>query len=443
MGVSGGPDSTALLLILTHLREELGIELAVAHFDHGLRSRQEAEEDAAYVRGLAEGQGLQVNGGRGDVRGHARANRQSIEEAARHLRYAFLAREARRLKARVVAVGHTRDDQAETVLLHILRGSGLDGLVAMRAHSSWPLGAGPEVVRPLLDVCREETERYCREVGVAPREDPTNLQLEATRNRVRHELLPLLRRFNPSITDALVRLAAATVADSDYLGAMAEEAWQALAQAEGETVLFPRSGFQALAPALATRLLRRGVRHLAGLEADLEAAHLEALLAALGKRRSRLSLPGGVVALIDAGHLKLVLGEPRAAAVIPEKPLVVPGRTAVRGWWLEAEIVPPPAKPSPGPDEAYLDADAVGALISVRSRRAGDRLRPLGLGGEKKVQDLLVDAKVRREERDGVPLVCAEWGIVWVVGHCIDQRSALTPASRRALRLRFRRRPEG
>ena len=440
VAVSGGQDSLALLLILTHLADELGIEVAVAHFNHKLRSPEEARGDEAAVRGLTGALGLPFVAGSGDTHARAKRRRESIEEAARHLRFDFLRREARRLKAGVVALGHTMDDRAETVLLHLLRGSGLDGLVGLRARSPWPLGRGPALARPLLEVTRAETMRYCREAGVTPREDPTNLLLDATRNRVRHELLPALRRFNPRLEEALCRLGEAVAGAADYLDAAAEAEWRSLASLEDEAVIFPRRAFGTLAPALRARLLRRAVRHLAGSAAELEAVHIAALEEALTKRRGSVSLPRRLKAAVGAREVRISPAGRRGPAEIVEMALAVPGRTAPSGWTVVAEFVGPPLEPRPRTRfEAWLDADAVGPHLTVRSRRPGDRMRPLGLGGERKLQDILVDAKVPREERDDVPIVCAPWGIAWVVGHRLDERAALREGSGRALWLRFRR----
>ncbi len=445
LAVSGGQDSLALLLILSRLAEELSIELAVAHFDHRLRSPEEASGDEAAVGGLAGALGLPFAVGSGDTRARARRRRESIEEAARRLRFDFLRREARRLKAGVVVLGHTMDDRAETVLLHLLRGCGLDGLVGLRPRSSWPCGRGPALARPLLEMTRIETLRYCQEAGVAPREDPTNLLLDATRNRVRHELLPALRRFNPRLEEALCRLGEAAAGAADYLDAAAEGEWRSLASLSGEGVVFPRRAFGSLAPALRARLLRRALRHLAGGTAELEAVHIAALEEALAKRRGSVSLPHGLTVAVGAREVRVSSAGPGPPERIAETALAVPGRTALPGWTAVAEIVrPPPPEPRPRTRfEAWLDADALGSQVTVRSRRPGDRLRPLGLGGERKLQNILVDAKVPQEERDAVPIVCASWGIAWVVGHRMDERAALREGSRRALRLRFRRRRGG
>ena len=445
VAVSGGQDSSALLLILRRLASELGVEAAVAHFDHRLRSREEARADEEAVRALAERLGLPLVTGSGDARHRAARRGESIEEAARNLRFGFLAREAKRLQANVVVLGHTRDDRAETVLLHLLRGSGLDGLVGLRPRSAWPFGPGPALARPLLEVTRAETARYCREADVSPRQDPTNLLLEAARNRLRHEALPALRRFNPRLDEALCRLGDAAAGAVAHLDAAGDDAWQALAAVQRQAVTFPRGGLEGLSPAVRARLLRRAVRHLAGRAADVEAVHVEAMEAALGKRRGAVALPFGLTARVSQQDVRVAAGVTERTPRIEETPLVVPGRTELPGWTVTAETVtPPPAPPRPRTRfEAWLDADAVGGSLAVRSRRAGDRLRPLGLGGERKLQDVLVDAKVAEKERDGVPLVCASWGIAWVVGQRLDERAALREGSRRALRLRFRRRSAG
>ena len=440
VAVSGGPDSTALLLLLSRLRGELEIELAVAHFDHMLRDPSKTAADAEFVRALAGALSLPFSAGRGHVRLRARRSKQSIEEAARHMRYAFLARQARPFRAGVVAIGHTRDDRAETVLLHLMRGSGLDGLVGLRPRSSWPFGRGPAVARPLLEVSRAETERYCLESGVEPRHDPTNELLVATRNRIRHEFMPALRRFNPRLEEALARLGDAVADDIAQLDAAADEAWRSLARRQRSAVSFATDGLAALPRSIAARLLRRAARHLLGPTADLESVHIEGVLDCLPRRRASLSLPG-LTAKIEGGELRVLKGRPALSVALPETAVPVPGRARVGPWEVAAELVAPPAR-FEGLDvrEAFLDpAVMIDGKIIVRARRPGDRLRPLGLGGEKKVQDILVDAGVPRDERDTVPIVAAPWGIAWVAGQRLDERAALGPGISRAVHVRFRR----
>jgi tRNA(Ile)-lysidine synthase len=443
LAVSGGPDSVALPLILAHLRQALDLDLWVAHFDHVLRGHAEREAERAFVSRLAEELGLIFLFGRGDTRAYAHRHHLSLEEAARILRYAFLAREAERLGAGAVATGHTANDQVETILMHIIRGSGLGGIAGMQPRAPWPFPghAGLTLVRPLLTVSRRQSERYCQEEGLSPCLDATNLLLEPLRNRVRHELLPLLHRYNPRVEQALLRLADAAGADTTYLDETADFFWQALAQRSRHSVEFSRLELAALSPALQSRLFLAAAQHLLGDMPQVETVHLRAMQTALtGRGNRRLSLPGGLAFAAQGESVRLALGQETAIQPIPETNLTVPGRTKVSGWRVEAEVLPvEAAATTDDPYEALLDLDAVGSTLSVRSRRPGDRLRPLGLGGEKKLQDLLVNAKVPQDQRDGVPLVCAAWGIAWVVGYRLDERARTGPDTRTVLHLRLRR----
>jgi tRNA(Ile)-lysidine synthase len=447
LAVSGGPDSTALLLILAHLAASnaLKLDLWLAHFDHGLRRRAEREAEKVFLAELAARLGLPFLVGQGDVRAHARQNRLSVEEAARELRYRFLAEEAEKAAINVVATGHTADDQAETVLMHLVRGSGLAGLAGIRPSSSWPFPGHRDLllVRPLLEVSRGQTQRYCQEEGISPCLDVTNLLLGPLRNRIRHELLPLLRRYNPKIDGALLRLAAATASDLSYLEGTAGTFWQTLAVKDKGSVSFRRAELMALSPAIRNRLLQAACQQLLADARQIEAVHIHSMVEALAKRAAtRISLPGGLAFAVDGELVRLTLGREVAAGAGPilETSLAVPGRTTVAGWLIEAETLPGErVEVGADPYEAFLDYQAVGDQLTVRGRRRGDRFRPLGLGGEKKLQDYLVDAKVPREERDGVPLVCAPWGIAWVVGYRIDERARVWESTRKVLHLKFRR----
>jgi len=436
VGVSGGPDSTALLVILSRLRPELGIDLTAAHFDHMLRTRPEAADDASFVKAVAAALNVPLLTGAADVRASARRNHNSLEDSARRLRYAFLGEHALSSGASSVAVGHTLDDQAETILLHLIRGAGLDGLAGMRPRSAWPFGAGPDLARPLLGIRRPDTERYCRELGVEPRADPTNLLPVATRNRLRHELMPVLRRFNPKIEEAIARLADAAAGESGYVDKLARSYFPDIASISPTTVSIARRDLLAAHPAIARRIIRLALEQARGTPADIEAVHLEALLDALHKPPGRYSLPAGFAATIDQRSLIVHRGRAPAMREIPETMLCVPGNTNAGCWTIRAEIISVPREVRQvSPNQASLDVTVTGLGLTIRRQRPGDRLRPLGLGGEKKLQDIFVDAKLPARERDGIPIVCAGGQIAWVVGHCIDERFALTPTSSRALHL--------
>jgi tRNA(Ile)-lysidine synthase len=238
--------------------------------------------------------------GEGDVRRRSKKQKETIEEAARNMRYRFLGNAAMGAGAGVVAVGHTMDDRAETVLMHIIRGSGLDGLAAMPPRSGWPFGRGPDLARPLLELRRSDTVRYCRDCGVEARQDPTNDVLEATRNRVRHELIPILRGFNPRIDEALSRLAGASVRDSAFLDEQTALLWPSVARHAATGVELDADRLAEVHPALAVRLVRRAAAEGSGGRAEPTADQVDRLLSRAG-RPGVIELSGGVRATVRRG----------------------------------------------------------------------------------------------------------------------------------------------
>jgi tRNA(Ile)-lysidine synthase len=439
-GLSGGPDSTALVVILSRLQGELGLCVTAAHFDHRLRPPDEAAEDFAFATQVCRRLGAPLVRGSGNVAARARRSGETIEEAARNLRYRFLGREAKGLNAPVIAVGHTMDDRAETVLLNIVRGAGLDGLSAMPPRAPWPFGSGPEIARPLLDLKRADTERYCRESNIEPRRDPTNDLPIATRNRLRRELMPVLRSFNPRISEALSRLSDAASRDAGFLEDEARAYWDIYTSRDRDGIVFDRAHLASRHVATTSRLLRRAVGELSEWKVDLDWQHVERILASLQKRRARTPLPGGLVAVTDPYIITIWPSAPPMPPSVPHAVLNLQTEMRIGEWTFDTRLADNREGLRPtDPNEAVFDGPAVGLPLKVRSRQPGDRLRPLGLGGEKKLQDVFVDAKVPREERDGVPIVVDDRGIVWVVGHCIDERVAVTAETRSVIQMKARR----
>ena len=437
----------ALLLLLERLRAPLDFALHVAHADHGLRG-EESREDARFVEEAARGLGLPVTLGRLDVRALRVERRLSIEEAAREARYAFLAETASALGAPAIALGHTADDQAETLLMRLLRGSGSAGLAGMTAVSHLPAARRGEriaLVRPLLDFTKDETRAYCTFRGVTPREDSSNASLEITRNRVRLELLPVLERYNPRIREALLRLGTSAALDHDFLAQAAGEAHDRLAtDSEQGGVSISRAGFLALHPALRRHVLRLVYAEMAGSAAGLSHRHVEDMARlASGRTGARLALPGGLAFEVGYDALRLAPAHdmPKAAAppIAGEHALSIPGETIVGGWLVLAELPAPSATPiTTGPLRAALDADRVGGGLHVRSRRPGDRINPLGMTGARKVQDVMVDERIPAADRDGTPLVVSEHGVAWVVGHRMAHWARVREDTQRVLVLEFR-----
>ena len=443
LAVSGGADSTCLLHVLNSLRQELGIELHVAHLDHQLRGA-ESEADAGYVAGLAGSLGIPATIERRDVGAYQKEHRISLEEAAREVRYLFLAEVAASIGAGCVATGHTGDDQVETILMHLVRGTGTRGLIGLRPSNKWGLGGNQvTIVRPLLEVSRQETVQYCRHHRLEPRTDTSNLSLSPLRNRIRRQLIPLLESYNPQVAEALLRLSAVAEDEISLLDEEVARLWPEVVWQHEGVIVLDKEGFKPLPPALKRHLLRAAVEELLGSLKDIETRHIEEIMAALDKAAGKqVSLPGEIIFSID--YDRYLLG-PAPDALCPFPPLegetklIVPGETRLPGWQVTAAIIEPGRVVAEGELVAYLDLGAAGDELMIRSGRPGDRFYPLGLGQPKKLGQFMIDAKIPRAWRKRIPVVFSPGQILWLVGYRLDDRVKVTEKTRRVLRLEFRR----
>jgi tRNA(Ile)-lysidine synthase len=455
VGVSGGGDSVCLLHVLARWRSEFDIRLHIAHLNHQLRG-DDSDADAEYVTSLASKLGIPVTIGKHDVAAYRDSRNCSIEEAARELRYDFLARVATDVGADRVAVGHTRDDQVETILMHILRGAGTSGLCGLKpcspipseSHQRSATGYRILVIRPLLDVTREEAMSYCQEQQLEPRVDSSNLSLSFFRNRLRLELLPLLREYNPNVDEALLRLAKIAGDDVSFLEQQAFELWDEVARQEGDVIYLDNGKSSALPVALQRQLVRLAVGRLLADITDIEANHIEAIRSLLGKPvGKRISLPHGLVCRREYDAVVLGLSSPSPCPLPPfhgEFPVKVPGETILPGWRVTAGITQRSAintqyvrKHPPFSTVAELDWHRAGTELFVRQCQMGDRFQPLGMSAPKKLKHFMIDAKIPLSWRENIPLVCSREQIIWVVGWRIDDRVKVTGATRKILRLEF------
>lgn len=443
VGVSGGPDSVCLLHVLFTLREKLGIELHAAHLNHGLRGA-ESDADAEYVRHLGSELGVPLTIETRNVIAYRSAHGCSLEEAAREVRYTFLAEIAQALGASAVAVAHTADDQAETVLLHLIRGTGLSGLKGMRPLSRWSLPNGPilTLIRPLLETRRIETEAYCAAHHLSPRRDSSNLDPKHPRNRIRAEILPQLQAYNPQIIETLCRTARIVADDMACLSEQAENAAATVIETFPKGFSIVNASFSALPPALRRHVLRTGLKGLVGSLRDIENVHIEALIKALDQPTGKkLSLPYGLTFHGDYKKSTIVQGENPPEYLPPltgEHMLGIPGETLIPGWRVTAEVIEGKGESiGQDPFTAYLDFERTGPRLQVRNRREGDRFQPLGMETPKKLQDFMTDSKIPRSWRDRVPLLCAGDRIAWVVGWRIGHPFRVRDETRKMLRIRF------
>lgn len=431
VAVSGGPDSLSLLHRLWAEREARQIRVEAAHLDHGLRGTQSAAE-AEWVSAWCAEREIACHVGKEDVAAWAAQHKRGKQEAARMVRYAFLKRTAAAIGANKIATGHNRDDQAETVLGNILRGTGLDGLRGIPERRGL-------IIRPLLGVSRAEIDAYCAAHGLFPRQDASNSSPgHYTRNRLRLELLPQLRReYNPRVDDALVRLSEIAAQDGDFLAVQAQAALADVTQEKDVfRVQLNRAALAALHPALLRSVLRLAIASLRGTGEGVSFEHLETVCRAVQPSSSAafafaLPYPLCTVRVTDQiltltlANVAMPLGDVSAA-------FPVPGTAAPDeiGWGVTAAW-------NETPGAMRLDADAVDLdSLAARNWRFGDKIDPLGMNGRhKKLSDVFTDAKVPRPDRSRVPIVADAQGIVWVAGHALAERVKVTEKTVRVLYL--------
>jgi tRNA(Ile)-lysidine synthase len=404
-----------------------------------LRGRRAAERESRFVRELCADLDVPLHMGQGDVKSLMAKARLSLEEAARQLRYDFLATCAEEHACNAVATGHTRDDQAETVLLRIMRGTGTRGLAAMAPDARLPVAGqrNARLIRPLLTLTRADTERWCRELGVEPVTDPSNRSAKHMRNRVRHELLPLLRGYNPRIDEALARVAWNAASDISAIDAMVSDAMKDVVVQDGALRL-PRRALLELPEGLRAHVVFAAIEQLLGTMRSVSERHVVAVLQAATKTGTTLDLISALHVEVQRNVIVLRTDATHEVAPLRRKALRVPGSVRFGRWSVTAELLGrPPARlgPATGQTAAVFDADVLGEHLWVRSRRDGDRYQPLGRTRPKKVQDILVDAHVPRSERDELPLVCSERGIAWVVGRPPAAWARVTEVTARTIRL--------
>ncbi len=420
VGVSGGVDSMVLLDVLGHLVAEC----VVVHCDHGLRD--ESAADAQFVATQAAQRGCRYVGRRCPVAALARQNGVSIEEAGRTARYALYAQVAADAGAAIVALGHHRDDQAETVLMHLLRGSGSSGLRGMQALRDGTY------LRPLLDVSRAEIAAYAQENDIPFREDLSNADWRFLRNRVRGHLLPILREYNPNIVDGLHRTATILSGENDFVETAAENALNAvlIKGCDGKLDLdVPRLVDYHIA------VQRRVIRLVLGRlsPAPIDFALIDRILLAVRERRDGL-LDMGRGLRIQYWRDQLLLRQGVAAPLTLPVPLSGALEIPERGVRLSCRLVPAEdfgrIRSQLGASRVALDADKLGACPLVRTARVGDRFQPFGMGGKKKLSDFLIDRKHPRILRDEVLVLEGNGHIAWVVGMRSSEVFRVGPESR-------------
>ena len=419
--VSGGADSMCLLHLLHSMAEEGGFRVAAAHYHHGMRGAA-ADADAAFVSDWCRERDIPCVVERGDVYAEAQRLGLGVEETGRQLRYEFLRRTAAELGCGRIATAHNADDNLETLLLHLVRGAGLHGLAGIPPRRG-------EIVRPLLTTPRAEIEAYLRANGIPHVEDCTNTDERYTRNRIRRQVVPVLRQLNPRLTERCAETMGYLRADNDYLNAQAAAVCRHARWAEDDLVIEARY-LADLPAAIAPRAARRLLEMLGDGNTDCSAAHLKAVveLARGDDPSAVVFLPGGKLAQRVYGELLLTTrGEPLPP--FRPTPLVLDGETAPEGtpWRVSCRAVICPEAGAGRPGAFYLARDALEGQPVLRPRKTGDEIALPRRGGTKTIKKLMIDAKVPRRERERIPVLADGRGVAAVAGFGPDQSRLARP----------------
>lgn len=437
IGVSGGPDSICLLHLLWRVKDELNIEIAVAHLDHMFRG-YEAQQDAIFVKRLCEEMDVEFFTERIDVPKYIENTGYSPEDAARRIRYKFFEKVKSNIGATKIALGHNRNDHEETVLMNILRGSGLEGLIGIEPVRGC-------YIRPILEFSRDEIEQYITEQEIGYRIDRTNLTSEYFRNKLRLELIPLIKNeYCPHFGSSLRRLSEIAKTDISFIENEVEKVWKDVVTQENNKIIFDLNKFLPLHEAIKRRIVRKAVELLSDDLKDFEYKHTLMVVdfiknAASG---SNLDLPKNLIGEKRYNKFALVKG-PHRPSVNYCYDLSVPGKVYINevGLTIEAalKIRDSNYQIKADPLIAQLDYDKIIGNLVIRNRKPGDRFFPLGFAHEKKLKDFFSDEKIPKEKRDQIPLVINNNQIVWIAGMRIDDRFKITDHTKNILILKIKR----
>ena len=468
MGVSGGPDSVALFHILHHLASQYKWRLGVAHIDHGLRG-VESKRDSRFVADLAAEFEVALHLLETDVEDHRRRRKLSLEEAGREVRYAYYNRIARRHGYQRIATGHHADDNAEVILMSLLRGSGSAGLTGIpylrfdhyngpavdrEGEVSGNARAYHPVVRPLLDLTKAEILRFLDENQLPYQTDSTNTNTRFLRNKIRHQLIPLLQNeYNPEISRSLNRLATIQTAEQQWMRSQVESFYvAAVVKRSREQIVLALPKLQIHPRPAQLLILREAVRLLQGDLRRIGYRHLEAAVNLVSLRPGnqagdkagykRVHLPDGLTAVREGETLQLALirGEEEAAPDGYEYIMQRPGCRIISEAGIGLSVTEHPAEATPqwhrySGNTAMVDGDRAVFPLTIRAKRPGDRFKPLGAGGTQKLKTFFINIKLPRAERRICPLVVSGGEIVWVAGHRLDDRFKVHAKTRRILKM--------
>ena len=433
VGVSGGADSLALLHILKRLSSDFRFNLVAAHLNHMLRG-DDAEKDEEHVASICKNWGVTCFTKRTDVRELANELKISVEEAGRKARYEFFRELMKDIKANKLALAHHKDDRVETILHNFIRGTGTQGMKGINYVRD------AYVIRPLLDVSKVEILGYCNEENISYREDLSNNDQSYTRNRLRHGLIPFIQdNFNPNIAETILRMSDVIGEEDDFLRQYCGELLPTLFSYEKNKAKVILDRFNPLRLALKRRLLKMVILGFMGEFSSIELVHIDNIINMLhnAKQGASFKLPGKIRVDIAYGNAFISTDSKKSVNDPFEYALNLPGSVFIHeanvkitaGFKEKNQILY-------GKNPIYIDADKLKGSLVIRSRRMGDRFKPLGMSSKKKLKEFFIDWKVPREERDLIPLITDSRNIIWVAGYQINEDYKVTERTAKLLELR-------
>lgn len=436
VGLSGGPDSVCLLHLLYVVQNELGIKLGAAHINHQIRG-DDANKDEEYSKCLAEKLGIPFYSLKKDVNGYAKEMGISSETAGREIRYGFFKELMEKEGFTKVATAHNANDQVETILMRVMRGTGIDGLCGI------PVKRDGIFIRPILFMERDEIENYCVENNLSPRIDKTNLERDYSRNKIRLDLIPYMKEnFNPNLVQSINRMIELLTEDNDYLQKNVDKYFNEFIKYE-ENGLKIKKEVCDLHFSILSRIIRKALISVSKSNYDFEHKHIKEIIYLFSMETGKnIDLPNGLIVSSVYGDVKIRKREQIEKNQL--KQLVIDKNSLKNRYEFEKysiifDIIKSNTKFNNNNYIKYFDYDKINGNIIIRTRKDGDKIRPLGMKGSKKIKDIFIDAKIPLEERGNIPIVQFDEKIAWVVGVRAADDFKVTSETQKILRIEVER----
>jgi tRNA(Ile)-lysidine synthase len=433
VGLSGGADSVCLLHILNNIRDQLNIEIHAVHVHHGIRGK-DADEDAKFAEDLCKGLGIKYHVYYFNVKKLAKKNKLSEEEMGRKIRYQVFEDVSKELVSSKIAIAHHMNDQAETIIMNALRGTGIKGIAGIRPVRD-------NIIRPLIECSRKEIEDYCVDNKIHYKEDYTNELEIYTRNKIRHTIIPYIEEnFNPNFIASVVNMANLVRNEDDYINKIVLEKADELVEIEDNNYIINLYKFNLLDIVIKRRLIRHILSQIGSLK-NIESKHIDFIIQLSDKEVSKkINLPRGIIARKSYDSIIIsVLGEDKISGF--EYNLTIPSNVYIEELdrTIKCELLQNDQK-NIIPENLYtkwLDYDKIKYNLKVRTRKEGDQIAIKGINGAKKIKKYFIDAKIPKEKRDSIPLLADEENIIWIIGYRISEQYKITEATEKILKVTF------